>query len=53
MPEQGIKSLSHEDILRFEDTLKIVKAAALLGINKIRYTGGEPLVSERYRQTNI
>ncbi len=44
MPEQGIKSLSHEDILRFEDTLKIVKAAALLGINKIRYTGGEPLV---------
>ncbi|MDF2883114.1 MAG: cyclic pyranopterin phosphate synthase MoaA [Clostridiaceae bacterium] len=44
MPEQGIKSLSHEDVLRFEDTLKIVKAAASLGINKIRYTGGEPLV---------
>lgn len=44
MPEQGIKSLDHEDILRFEDTLKIVKAAASLGINKIRYTGGEPLV---------
>ena len=44
MPEQGIKSLSHDDILRFEDTLKIVKVAATLGINKIRYTGGEPLV---------
>jgi len=44
MPEQGIKRLSHDDILRFEDTLKIVKAAAALGINKIRYTGGEPLV---------
>lgn len=44
MPEQGIQSKNHEDILRFEDTLKIVKAAATLGINKIRYTGGEPLI---------
>lgn len=44
MPEQGIKILHRDDILRFEDILKIVKAAASLGINKIRYTGGEPLV---------
>ncbi|MGV8980096.1 GTP 3',8-cyclase MoaA [Clostridium sp.] len=44
MPEEGVKSLRHEDILRFEDTLKIVKVATTLGINKIRYTGGEPLV---------
>ena len=44
MPEDGVKSLSHDEILRFEDTIKIVKAAANLGINKIRYTGGEPLV---------
>jgi cyclic pyranopterin phosphate synthase len=44
MPEQGVKSLSHDDILRFEDTTKIIKAAASLGINKIRFTGGEPLV---------
>ena len=44
MPEEGITSLDHEDILRFEDTLKIVRVASTLGINKIRYTGGEPLV---------
>jgi cyclic pyranopterin phosphate synthase len=44
MPEEGITSLDHEDILRFEDTLKIVKVASTLGINKVRYTGGEPLV---------
>jgi cyclic pyranopterin phosphate synthase len=44
MPEEGVKSLSHDEILRFEDTIKIVKVAATLGINKIRYTGGEPLV---------
>jgi len=44
MPEEGIESLQHDDVLRFEDILKIVKVAVSLGINKIRYTGGEPLV---------
>lgn len=44
MPESGINSKSHEDILRFEEIVKIVKASEKLGINKIRYTGGEPLV---------
>lgn len=44
MPEQGIEMKSHDDVLRFEDIVKIVKAAAKLDINKIRYTGGEPLV---------
>jgi len=44
MPEEGVQSLRHEDILRFEGIFKIVKVAASLGINKIRYTGGEPLV---------
>jgi len=44
MPEQGIISKQHDDILRFEEILKIVKAAVNLGIKKIRYTGGEPLV---------
>lgn len=44
MPKQGVESLRHDDILSFEDILKIVKVSASLGINKIRYTGGEPLV---------
>lgn len=44
MPEKGVEIKSHEDILRFEEIIKIVNAAASLGINKIRYTGGEPLV---------
>lgn len=44
MPEEGIKSMHHEDILRFEDIIKIEKAAAEFGIKKIRYTGGEPLI---------
>ena len=44
MPADGIEKKGHEDILRFEDILKIIRAAESLGINKIRYTGGEPLV---------
>lgn len=44
MPEEGIKSLKHEDILSYEDILKIVRISAGIGVNKIRYTGGEPLV---------
>ena len=30
--------------MRIFSVLKIVKAASKLGINKIRFTGGEPLV---------
>lgn len=44
MPEGGIKKLDREKILSFEEIIKIVKACASLGIKKIRYTGGEPLI---------
>ena len=44
MPEEGIKLISHEDILSFDEITEVVKAAASLGINKVRITGGEPLV---------
>lgn len=44
MGEEGIEQLSHDDILSYEDILKVVQAGAELGISKIRITGGEPLV---------
>ena len=44
MPAEGIKLLAHEEVLRYEEILEIVKVAAALGIHKIRLTGGEPLV---------
>ncbi|MCX7903904.1 MAG: GTP 3',8-cyclase MoaA [Caloramator sp.] len=44
MPEEGIIKKDHDDILRNEDYIKIIKIAAGLGIKKIRFTGGEPLV---------
>jgi len=44
MPEEGVVSLMHRDILSYEEILDVVKVAVSLGINKIRITGGEPLV---------
>jgi len=44
MPSSGICLLSHRDILTYEEIYTIAKAAAELGINKVRITGGEPLV---------
>ena len=36
--------MSHSEILSYEEIRTVVQAAAELGINKIRLTGGEPLV---------
>ncbi len=44
MPLAGIRQLSHADILSYEEIRTVVAAAAELGINKVRITGGEPLV---------
>ena len=44
MPESGVKSLCHSDILSIEEIVEIVKVASKNGIKKIRLTGGEPLV---------
>lgn len=44
MPPEGVPFIPHERILRFEEIEVIVRAAAELGIHKVRLTGGEPLV---------
>ena len=44
MPEEGICKKSHVQIFRNEEMLEIVRAAAAIGIDKVRLTGGEPLV---------
>ncbi|TFG68913.1 MAG: GTP 3',8-cyclase MoaA [Anaerolineales bacterium] len=43
MPEEGVHLQNHEDILRYEEIITIVRAAANLGVRSIRLTGGEPL----------
>jgi cyclic pyranopterin phosphate synthase len=44
MPPEGVPQMSHSEILSYEEIQTVVHAAAELGINKIRLTGGEPLV---------
>ena len=46
MPEEGMKLKQHKDIMRYEQIVQIVKEASQLGINKIRLTGGEPLIKK-------
>ncbi len=44
MPEAGIVKAEHSSILSYEELLLIAETAVNLGIEKIRITGGEPLV---------
>lgn len=41
---EPIDAVRHEDILRYEEILRICRAAIELGITKFKVTGGEPLV---------
>lgn len=44
MAPEGVPWRPHEDILRYKEIEMVVRAAAELGISKVRLTGGEPLV---------
>jgi cyclic pyranopterin phosphate synthase len=44
MPAEGVSLLHHSDILTFEEIFEVSRVAIQLGIEKIRLTGGEPLV---------
>ncbi len=44
MPDEGIPLKQHSEILSFEKIVEVVKVSVDMGINRIRLTGGEPLV---------
>jgi cyclic pyranopterin phosphate synthase len=44
MPEQDYVWLPREDILHFEEIERLVDVFTSLGVNKVRITGGEPLL---------
>ncbi|MFW6160532.1 MAG: GTP 3',8-cyclase MoaA [Acidobacteriota bacterium] len=50
MPEEGIKLKRHEDILSYEEIVRVAREAVELGIHKFRLTGGEPLVRKNIIQ---
>ncbi len=46
MPEEGVCKKAHEEMLTEEEMILAVRAAASLGITKVRITGGEPLLKK-------
>lgn len=44
VPDDRIPKLTHHDILRYEEILRLVRIGVVMGITKVRITGGEPLV---------
>ena len=44
MPESGVSLLNHDEVISYEDILRLVNILSNHGVNKIRITGGEPLV---------
>ena len=44
MPEQGVEKLDQSEVLRLEEIVEVARVARDLGIEKVRITGGEPLI---------
>ncbi len=46
MPEEGVEKKGHSEMMTEEELMSLVRAAAALGIKKLRVTGGEPLIKK-------
>ena len=44
MPEGGVDFERHDKLLQTAEILRVIRVAAKLGVHKVRFTGGEPLV---------
>lgn len=44
MPQEGIEARPHEEILTYDEIIRLCRCFLKFGINKIKITGGEPLV---------
>jgi len=44
MPEEGVTPVPHENVMSYEEIAQVVRVAVTMGIDKVRLTGGEPLV---------
>ncbi len=44
MPDEGVQWLPHEGIMRYEEMLRVIRICSEMGVDKIRLTGGEPLI---------
>lgn len=44
MPLEGLDWLKRDDLLSYEEIVEVVKVMAPMGLRRVRFTGGEPLV---------
>jgi cyclic pyranopterin phosphate synthase len=44
MPAQGVNWMKRDDLLSYEEIVRIVRVMSTMGIHRIRLTGGEPTV---------
>ncbi len=48
IPPEGVEFLSHDEVMRNEEFIRLIKIFVSMGINKIRFTGGEPLLKKGF-----
>ncbi len=48
VPPEGVHLLAHDEVLRNEEFVRMVDLFAGLGVWKVRFTGGEPLVRKGF-----
>lgn len=48
VPPNGVDLLSHAEVLRNEEFVRFIEIFVRLGIRKVRFTGGEPLVRKGF-----
>lgn len=48
MPPGGVEFLPHDEVLRIEEFVRLIGIFAGLGVRKVRFTGGEPLVRKGF-----
>jgi cyclic pyranopterin phosphate synthase len=44
VPKEGMPLVPHEEILTYEEMLRLVRISVSMGVKKVRITGGEPLL---------
>ena len=44
MPEEGLPWLRRDELLSYEEIARVVRTMAPMGLRRVRFTGGEPLV---------
>lgn len=50
MPEEGIKYVARQELLSYEEMVRLIRVLVNLGIEKLRITGGEPFLRKDMMQ---